>query len=96
MDLTTAIGLISSLITIEEGGRGLIKYIIRIFNKDEKILYSFDSDDSTIQSALDKIKSQMKSNYMEYIFTDSDIDGIIKGFFERNHLISINYEDKKT
>lgn len=95
MDFVTAIGLISSIVTVEEAGRNWITILKDKFKKKGVNLDDWDSDDPVVQSCLDKFKTSMGEAYKEYIFSDSDIDEIIQGFFRNNTSISVDYEDKK-
>lgn len=95
MDLMAAIGLISSIVTIEEAGRSWILIIKDKLKRKEIDINNWDSDDPLVQSCLDRFKTNMGDKYKDHIFSEEEIDSIILGFFEQTKEMCIGYEEKK-
>lgn len=55
MDLVSAIGLISSFVTLEEAGRSWILIIKDKIKRKEIDINNWDSDDPLVQVCLDRI-----------------------------------------
>ena len=95
MDLTTAIGLISSVVTLEEAGRSWVLIIKDRLKRKEIDVNDWDSDVPLIQACLDKFKTEMGNKYKEHIFSEEEIQEIIRGFFDPNRELRIGFEEKK-
>ena len=93
MDHVAVIGLISSILTIEEAGRSWITLIKEKVNKKGPNLNDWNSDNPEVQSCLDKFKMNMREKYQDHIFSQEEIDEIVQKFFEDN--TQIKYEDKE-
>ena len=95
MDLMAAIGLLSSIVTLEEAGRSWV-LIVKDKVKRKKIdINNWDSNDPLVQSSLDRFKTDMGDKYKDHIFSEEEIQEIIRGFFEQNRELRIGYEEKK-
>ena len=85
MDIATIIGLISSLVTIEEAGRGWASGLFHFCKKKrakKKIVFvEWDAEDETTQRIIDAFKCGMAAKYKEHIFQPDEIDTIIEEFF---------------
>lgn len=67
MDLAAAIGMISSLVTLEEAGRSWV-LIVKDKLKRKKIdINNWDSNDPLVQACLDRFKTDMGDKYKGYI-----------------------------
>lgn len=95
MDLTAAIGLISSIVTIEEAGRSWILIIKDKLKRKEIDINNWDSDDPLVQSCLDKFKTNMGNKYKDHIFSEEEIQEIIRCFYEHNRELRMGNEEKK-
>ena len=83
MDLMAAIGLLSSIVTLEEAGRSWV-LIVKDKVKRKKIdINNWDSNDPLVQSSLDRFKTDMGDKYKDHIFSEEEIQEIIRGFFEQ-------------
>lgn len=86
MDIATIIGLISSLVTIEEAGRGWASGLFHFCKKErakKKIVFvEWDAEDETTQRIIDAFKCGMAAKYKEHIFQPDEIDTIIEEFFK--------------
>lgn len=67
MDIATIIGLISSLVTIEEAGRGWVSGLFHFCKKKrakKKIVFvEWDAEDETTQRIIDAFKCGMAAKY---------------------------------
>ena len=95
MDLVSAIGLISSFVTLEEAGRSWILIIKDKIKRKEIDINNWDSDDPLVQVCLDRFKTDMGDKYKDHIFSEEEIQDIIRGFFEQNRELRIGNEEKK-
>ena len=95
MDLVSAIGLISSFVTLEEAGRSGILIIKDKIKRKEIDINNWDSDDSLVQVCLDRFKTDMGDKYKDHIFSEEEIQDIILGFFEQNRELRIGHEEQK-
>lgn len=95
MDLMAAIGLISSIVTIEEAGRSWILTIKDKLKRKEIDINHWDSDDPLVQSCLDRFKTNMGDKYKDHIFSEEEIQEIIRCFFEQNRELRMGNEEKK-
>ena len=95
MDLVSAIGLISSFVTLEEAGRSWILIIKDKIKRKEIDINNWDSDDPLVQACLDRFKTDMGDKYKDHIFLEEEIQEIIRGFFEQNRELRIGNEEKK-
>ena len=78
MDLMAAIGLLSSIVTLEEAGRSWV-LIVKDKVKRKKIdINNWDSNDPLVQASLDRFKTDMGDKYKDHIF--------FRGRNPRNHL----------
>ena len=93
MDHVAVIGLISSILTIEEAGRSWITLIKEKVKKKGPNLNDWNSDNPVVQSCLDKFKMDMREKYQDHIFSEKEIDEIVQKFFENN--TQIEYEDRE-
>ena len=95
MDLSAAIGLVSSIVTIVEAGRSWI-FIVKDKFKEKKIdINDWDSKDPIVQACLDKFKTDIGEKYNDHIFSEEEILEIVRGFFEHNRDLRIGNEEKK-
>lgn len=95
MDLVSAIGLISSFVTLEEAGRSWILIIKDKIKRKEIDINNWDSDDPLVQVCLDRFKTDMGDKYKDHIFSKEEIQDIIRGFFEQNPIILSLQQNKK-
>lgn len=95
MDLVSAIGLLSSFVTLEEAGRSWILIIKDKIKRKEIDINNWDSDDPLVQVCLDRFKTDMGDKYKDHIFSEEEIQDIILGFFEQNRELRIGNEEKK-
>jgi hypothetical protein len=95
MDLTAAIGVISSIVTIEETGRSWVVTLNDKLKRKEIDINKWDSEDPIVKRCLDKFKTEMGEKYHDHIFSEEEIDSIILGFFEQTKEMRIEYEEKK-
>ena len=94
MDLVTAIGLLSSLVTLEEAGRSWVLIVKDKVNRKKIDINNWDSNDPLVQACLDRFKTDMGDKYKDHIFLEEEIQEIIRGFFEQNRELRIGYEEK--
>ena len=95
MELAEVIGLLSSIVTLEEAGRSWV-FIVKDKLKRKKIdINDWDSDNSLVQLCLDKFKTGIGDKYKDHIFSEKEIQEIIQGFFEQNRILGIGIEEKK-
>lgn len=65
-------------------------------SKEKKIdINNWDSNDPLVQVCLDRFKTDMGDKYKDHIFSEEEIQEIIRGFFEQNRELRIGYEEKK-
>ena len=95
MDLVTAIGLISSVVTLEEAGRSWVLIVKDKLKRKEIDINNWDSTDPLVQACLDKFKTDMGDKYKEHIFSEEEIQEIIRGFFDQNRELRVGFEEKK-
>lgn len=95
MDLLGVVGLLSSLIGIEEAVRSWCSLAKIKIKKSKLNLKNWDSDDLVVQRGLDSFKKSVRAQYKEHIFSEQEIEQIIKLFFEENTKIYLNYFQKK-
>lgn len=95
MDLMAAIGLLSSIVTLEEAGRSWVLIVKDKLKRKEIDINNWDSDDSLVQACLDRFKTDMGDKYKDHIFSKEEIQEIIRGFFEQNRELRIGNEEKK-
>ena len=97
MDIATIIGLISSLVTIEEAGRGWASGLFHFCKKKrakKKIVFvEWDAEDETTQRIIDAFKCGMAAKYKEHIFPD-EIDTIIEEFFKEKAYLVVDYNQR--
>ncbi len=56
MDLMAAIGLLSSIVTLEEAGRSWVLIVKDKLKRKEIDINNWDSDDPLVQTCLDRFK----------------------------------------
>ena len=95
MDLMAAIGLLSSIVTLEEAGRSWVLIVKDKLKRKEIDINNLDSDDPLVQACLDRFKTDMGDKYKDHIFSEEEIQEIIRGFFEQNRELRIGNEEKK-
>lgn len=95
MDLAAAIGMISSLVTLEEAGRSWGLIIKDKLKRKDIDINNWDSDDPLVQACLDRFKTDMGDKYKDHIFSEEEIQEIIRGFFEQNRELHIGNEEKR-
>lgn len=95
MDLVTAIGLLSSIVTLEEAGRSWVLIVKDKLKRKEIDINNWDSDAPLVQACLDRFKTGMGDKYKDHIFSEEEILEIIQGFFEQNRELRIGVEEKK-
>lgn len=99
MDIATIIGLISSLVTIEEAGRGWASGLFHFCKKErakKKIVFvEWDAEDETTQRIIDAFKCGMAAKYKEHIFQPDEIDTIIEEFFKEKAYLVVDYNQRK-
>lgn len=83
MDLVTAIGLLSSLVTLEEAGRSWVLIVKDKVNRKKIDINNWDSNDPLVQACLDRFKTDMGDKYKDHIFLEEEIQEIIRGFLSR-------------
>lgn len=67
MDLMAAIGLLSSIVTLEEAGRSWV-LIVKDKVKKKIDINNWDSNDPLVQASLDRFKTDMGDKYKDHIF----------------------------
>ena len=95
MDFTTIIGLIGTLVTFEEAGRGWLPIIKNQRAKNKIKLSNWDSKDPTVQHVLDSFKSDVRAEYKEHIFSEVEMNEIANKFLGEKSYLNLSYEDKK-
>ena len=95
MDLMVAIGLLSSIVTLEEAGRSWVLIVKDKLKRKEIDINNWDSDVPLVQACLDRFKTDMRDKYKDHIFSEEEIQEIIRGFFEQNRELRIGNEEKK-
>lgn len=95
MNLMNAIGLLSSFITLEEAGRSWVLTGKDKLKRKEIDINNWDSDDPLVQACFDRFKTDMGDKYKDHIFSEKEIQEIIRGFFEQNRELRIGNEEKK-
>lgn len=93
MDWVTIVGLIGTLVTIEEAGRGWFSGIKKIFAKRKIRLCNWDSTDPVTQRLLDAFKSSAYVEYKEHIFSEDEIEEIVKRFLEEKSYLKLSYKE---
>lgn len=96
MSVESILGLIASIFTIGETVKTNVPLINR-FSKKRKInLDNWKSDDIVTQARLDEFKSKLPAQYKEKIFTEEEINSIIKDFFDEKKNATITESEKET
>jgi len=95
MDLMAAIGLLSSIVTLEEAGRSWVLIVKDKLKRKEIDINNWDSDDPLVQVSLDRFKTEMGEKYKDHIFSEEEILEIIREFFKQNGDLRIGIEEKK-
>ena len=73
MDLMAAIGLLSSIVTLEEAGRSWVLIVKDKLKRKEIDINNWDSDDPLVQACLDRFKTDMGDKYKDHIFSEEEI-----------------------
>ena len=73
MDLMAAIGLLSSIVTLEEAGRSWGLIVKDKLKRKEIDINNWDSDDPLVQACLDRFKTDMGDKYKDHIFSEEEI-----------------------
>ena len=67
MDLMAAIGLLSSIVTLEEAGRSWVLIVKDKLKRKEIDINNWDSNDPVVQACLDRFKTDMGDKYLSLI-----------------------------
>lgn len=94
MNWMAIVGLIDTLVSFEEVGRGLIPVIKNKFAKRKIRLSNWDSSDPVTQLLLDSFKSKAYAEYKEHIFSEQEIEEIIKRFLEEKSHLKLSYKER--
>ena len=73
MDLMAAIGLLSSIVTLEEAGRSWVLIVKDKLKRKEIDINNWDSDDPLVQACLDRFKTDMGDKYKDHIFSEEEM-----------------------
>ena len=99
LGIEVIIGLIGSVITIEEAGRGRfqnIRSLLRKSNQKKMIdLKQWDDPNPVVQRVMDGFKSDVRAVYREHIFSNVEIEEIAEGFLSQDKFRGISYDDGK-
>ena len=95
MDWLAMIGLIETLVSFEEVGRGLIPVIKNKFARRKIRLCNWDSTDPVTQCLLDAFKSSAYAEYKEHIFSENEIEEIAKKFLEEKSYLKLSYKERE-
>ena len=99
MDVITVIGFISSLVTIEEAGRGWLSGIFHFCKSkhaQKKIEFvEWDSNDESAQMIIDAFKCDMAAKYKEHIFQPDEIDNIVEVFLKEKSYLVVDYNQRE-
>lgn len=95
MDWLAIVGLLGTLVTFEEAGRGLIPVIKNKLAKRKINLCNWDSSDPVTQHLLDAFKSKAYAEYKEHIFSQAEIEDIVVLFLEQKKDLRLSYEEKE-
>lgn len=93
MDIIQIIGLLSSLLSIEQSGKGFIHWGQKRAKWRKISNCKWDSADPTMQRLIDSFKSSVASDYREHIFDDAEINEIISMFFKQNGYLKLSQSD---
>lgn len=83
MDLMAAIGLLSSIVTLEEAGRSWVLIVKDKLKRKEIDINNWDSDDPLVQACLDRFKTDMGDKYKDHIFLEEEIQKSFGAFLSR-------------
>lgn len=95
MDWITIVGLIDTLVSFEEVGRGLIPIIKNKFARKKIKLCNWDSSDPVTQLLLDSFKSKAYAEYKEHIFSEQEIEEVIKLFLKEKQHLRLSYKERE-
>ncbi len=90
MDLMAAIGLLSSIVTLEEAGRSWVLIVKDKLKRKEIDINNWDSDDPLVQACLDRFKTDMGDKYKDHIFSKEEMEKMAsnsKYYAEKMHSI---------
>lgn len=94
MDLITIVGLLGTLVTFEEAGRGWLPFI-KVKRAKRKIqLTEWNSNDPIVQRALDEFKCKVKEKYEEHLFSPEEIEEIVDLYFKENKILCLGKLEK--
>ena len=82
MDIMAAIGLISSIVTLEEAGRSWVLIVKDKLKRKEIDINNCDSDVPLVQACLDRFKTDMRDKYKDHIFSEEEILTIAQNDFK--------------
>lgn len=83
MDLMAAIGLLSSIVTLEEAGRSWVLIVKDKLKRKEIDINNWDSDDPLVQACLDRFKTDMGDKYKDHIFQRKKYKKLFGAFLSR-------------
>lgn len=83
MDLMAAIGLLSSIVTLEEAGRSWVLIVKDKLKRKEIDINNWDSDDPLVQACLDRFKTDMGDKYKDHIFQRKKYNKSFGAFLSR-------------
>lgn len=89
------VGLISALFTFEESIWSKIPIISRFCKKRKINLNNWNSEDPVTQARLESFKSKTYAQYKEHLFTEDEIDSVIKDFYEENKDVAIKESERQ-
>lgn len=99
MEIIGIVGLFSSLITIEESGRGWGLSILNLFNekraKKKLVFAEWDTDDESTQRVLDAFKCDVSAEFKEHIFQQEEIEEIAEAFLRDKSEWQLDYFQKE-
>ena len=99
MEIIGVVGLLSSLITIEESGRGWGLSFLNIFNEErakKKLVFAeWDTDDESTQRVLDAFKCDVSAEFKEHIFQQDEIEEIAEAFLRDKSEWQLDYFQKE-
>ena len=89
------VGLISAIFTFEESIWNKIPIISRFCKKRKINLNNWNSEDPVTQARLEFFKSKTHAQYKEHLFTEDEIDSVIKDFYEENKDVAIKESERQ-
>ena len=92
MDFNSIIGLLGTLMTTYDVGKGIFAWITKK-RKNRECEIRWDSSDEATQRFIDAVRSLLSSDYQEYIFTDNEIQSITSEFLKDHATLSLSEKD---